>query len=178
MKKNWIIIISACLVLVILGAVAAVWFFSPGIRFMGDHAKFNLKEADCYIILGDQVIDRTTITMEGMAVSSGDTAEQSCRFVIPGYTDVIRGNVVKRFAATKTADRWTAQYYAFDDDNHDAQSSEAEDRSLVLVQVDFVNKKPVAKIMYGESYTRDNVYAVCAESEAEALELYRQLLGQ
>ena len=178
MKKKWTLIISVCVVLALAAAAIALWLFSPGVRFVGNYAKFNIKEADCYIISGDRVIDRTTITLDGLAVNSADNAEQNCRLVISGYTDVVRGIVVKRFAAVKTGDRWTAQYTAYDDEDHDGVCSEEEDRSMVLVQLDFVEKKPVARIIYGELYCRENVYAICADSEAEAMELYRQFLGQ
>ena len=114
MKKKWIIIISACVALV-LGAVAAVicWFVCPGIRFSGNLANFNLKEEKCYIILGDKVIDQTTMTFEGVyRYSGGENNDWDYTFEIPGYTDIVEGKVVyDECFATKIDKRWTAQYY-------------------------------------------------------------------
>jgi hypothetical protein len=180
MKKR-IIIISICAVLV-LGAVAAAvcWFACPGIRFSGNLANFNLKEAKCYIISDDKVIDQTTMTFEGLyKYSDGVINDWDYTFEIPGCTDIVDGGVVyDECFATKVDKRWTAQYYVYQDasgqDVHLLENQEP----MVIVTMDFVKNHPVARVHFAEDCNRDGVWAVCADSEEEALELFRTFREQ
>lgn len=180
MKKKWIILISVCAVLVLAGVAALIcWFTWPGIRFSGNLANFNLKEETCYIISGDRVIDQTTMTFQGLYRDTDTPTDWDFRFEIPGYTDIVKSEqVYEECFATKTEDRWTAQYYVTVDESGAPISDPGNEEAKVIVIMDFIKNKSVARVYFHESYERDNVYAVCADSEEEALSLFRQFKAQ
>ena len=180
MKKKWIILIAVCVILV-LGAVAALcWLLSPGVHFLGNMASFNLKEEKCFIISGDKVVDTTTMTFAGQyRYSGGNSNDWEYEFAIPGYTDIVEGKVVyDECFATKVGDRWTAQYHLYRDDSGAEYYIQNNQELMVIVMMDFVENKPVLRVYFAEEYDRDNVWAVCAESEEEALRIFKKFREQ
>ena len=174
MKKTWMIVMIVCVVIVLAAVAVACWFFGCGVHFAGNTASFNLKDAKCYIISGGEIIDQTTMTMDGLCKHSDVPTEQKCDFAVKNYTDVVSGDVRADFGIIKVQDRWCASYTAYDNRDNDGLLSQEEEESLVIVQIDFVGNKPLAKINYGTMYDRNDVWAVCADSEEEALELFRK----
>ena len=180
MRKKWIIIISICAVLLLAAVVAGIcWFACPGVRFSGNLANFNLKDAKCYIIAGDQVIDQTTMTFEGLYRDTDGPVDWEFNFEIPGYTDIVKSEkIYEECFANKIDKRWTAQYHVIVDESGAPIADPKNEEAMVIVIMDFIKNKPVARVYFHESYKRDNVYAVCADSEEEALEIFREFRQQ
>ena len=180
MKKKWIILISICAVLVLAVVAVGCWFLSPGVHFFCNLANFNLKDEDCYIILDDKVIDHTTMTFEGFDTSSGVVnKDRDYTFAISGYTDFAEGKqVYDEFGAIKSKGKWTALYWVYVDDSGQDIYILENQQAVIMVNMEFVENKPVAKIAYDGKYERDTVWAVCAGSEEEALRLYREYRDQ
>ena len=181
MKKKGIIIILVCAVF-LMGVAAAVicWFVCPGIRFSGNLANFNLKEAKCYIISGDKVIDSTTMTFEGLyRYSDGESNDWDYTFEIPGYTDIVEGKIVyDKCFATKIDKRWTAQYYVYRDNSEEGYYIQENQEPMIILIMDFVKNKPVARVYFEDEYDRNSVYAVCADNEEQALEIFKEFRQQ
>lgn len=179
MKKKWMILILICAVVVLALAAVLCWLFSPGIHFVGNTASFNLKEAKCYIISGDKVIDQTTMTFKGLYTDNDGPMDWDYTFEIPGYTDIVKSEkIYEECFANKIDKRWTAQYYVIVDESGSPISDPGNEEAMVIVTMDFVENKPVARVNFHDRYDRDNVYAVCADSEEEALELFREFRQQ
>ena len=49
---------------------------------------------------------------------------------------------------------------------------------MIIVIMDFVKNKPVARVYFEDEYDRDNVYAVCADNEEQALEIFKEFRQQ
>ena len=179
MQKKWIVMISICAVLVLAVAAILCWFFGPGVHFWGNTASFNLKEAKCFIISGDKVIDTTTMTFEGVYRDTDGVVDWKYHFEIPGYTDVAKGeNKYEECFANKNDQHWTAQYYVIVDESGAPISDPGNEEAMVIVTMDFVDNMPVARVHFHDRCDRENVYAVCADSEEAALALLRTLLQQ
>lgn len=172
MTKKVIVISAILAVIVIILSLGFGWFFSSGIHFVWVFANFNLKEADCYIISDDVIIDRTTMTIDGLCRYSDTSMGYDCRFVIEGYTDITQGDMEEEFFVRKIDKRWTAQYYCYEWDVNGGLSGENE--TDLIVSMEFIENKPVARVYFGDRYERDDVYAVCADSKEDALRLYRE----
>ena len=180
MKKKWIILISICVVLVLAVVAGGCWFFSPGVHFFCNLANFNLKDEDCYIISDGKVIDQTTMTFEGLYKdTNGPIPDWEYNFEIAGYSDFAEGKkVYDSCSAIKHKGGWTALYWVYvDDSGQDIYNLENQE-AVIMVNMEFVENKPVAKIVYDGKYERDTVWAVCADSEEEALRLYRESRDQ
>ena len=176
MKKKWIILISVCVVLVLAAVAVACWFFSPGVHFFWNLANFNLKDENCYIISNGEVIDQTTMTFEGVyRYTNGPVPKWDYTFKIAGYSDIAEGKqVYDTCSAMKSGGKWTALYWVYVDDSDQDIYIEKNQEAVIMITMDFVENKPVAKIAYDGKYERDAVWAVCADSEEEALRLYSE----
>ena len=118
--------------------------------FSGNLANFNLKEANCYIISGDKVIDSTTMTFEGLyRYSDGESNDWDYTFEIPGYTDIVEGEIVyDKCFATKIDKRWTAQYYVYRDNSEEGYYIQENQEPMIILIMDFVKNKPVARVYF------------------------------
>ena len=176
MKKKWMILISLCAVLVLTVVAIACWFFSPGVHFFWNLASFNLKDENCYIISDGKVIDQTTMTLEGVyRDTDGPIPKWDYTFEIPGYSNFAEGKkVYPSCSAMKHNGEWTASYWVYVDDSGADVAIPQNEEAVIMINMEFVENKPVAEIRYDGKYERDTVWAVCADSEEEALRLYRE----
>lgn len=176
--KRKIVVISSVIALVVLAVVVWVcWFFSPGAHFFWKSANLNFEQVDCYIISGDQIVDRTTMTMKGYWSNVKAQLHHDYEFVIENYTDALPDTGSDLFAVTQCSDGWGALYRDFVDLDGNLLFSGDEEEKIVVI-VDFIENKPVSRVYFGEQYDRDNVYAVCADSDEEAFRLYRLSLAK
>ena len=176
MKKKGIIIGVVCAMVVLLTlTVGLCWFFSPGVHFFGNSANLNLEQVDCYIISDDQIVDRTTMTAKGYWFDVEAPLHQDYEFAIANYTDVLQGGASYSFGITRKNDGRDALYLAYVDRDGDL-SMVNDEETQISVLIDFVDGKSVSHIRYGQQYARENVYAVCADSEEEALSLYQEYI--
>ena len=150
MKRNKIILISICTVLFLAIVAAVCWFFSPGVHFFWNLASFNLKDETCYIISDGKVIDQTTMTFEGVyRDTNGPSPEWDYTFEIADYTDFVEGKkVYDTCAAIKNKGKWTALYWVHVDDSGADIYIEKNQEAVIMVNMEFVKNKPVAKIVY------------------------------
>jgi hypothetical protein len=176
MKKKAILISAICAAVVVLVVtIGLCWFFSPGVHFFWNSANLNLEQVDCYIISDDQIVDRTTMTAKGCWFDVDAPLHRDYEFAIANYTDVLQGDASYSFGITRKNDGPGALYLAYVDRDGDL-SMDNDEETQISVLIDFVDGKSVSHIRYGQQYARENVYAVCADSEEEALSLYQEYM--
>lgn len=175
-KKNKVILISVLCLLVFVAVAVVIWFLSPGVHFCWRFASFNLTEANCYILDYETqaVIEQTTLTMKGFELDKDDEAPYHLLSIL-GYTDLIPEE--HRFGGVQTSrfdsdGEWfgVLSYYIDTDEN----ASYDDDEPEIWISLKFV-EKPVGWVRYydgsEEVFRR---YFVCADSEEEALRIYKE----
>ena len=182
-KKRIAILTAVCAVVVLLVAGVLIWFFSPGVHFLGNFANFDLEEEKCYIISKDsgEVLGQTTLTLKGFVNNPSEGTVSGGTFEIRGYTDILhgqRGQLIDDLVAAKHNGEWTVLYSAYENFEGDILPSEAESAAGVNVQIWFVEDVPVAWVAYGKEWKQQDVYAVCADSEEAALAVYQEYIGE
>lgn len=181
-KKRILIAILCAAVVLMLFAAFIVWFRSPGVHFFWKFASFNLADENCYIIDAETgtVVNQTTITLEGFENDFDQTARigRGHFIEIPGYTDWIPEKDREGLWATKKDNGdWHLWSIEYEDQNGNLDGDAGE--PFLRTDVYFVDRVPVTRIGYVKALGTDmifdwEVYAVCADSEEEALRIYQQ----
>lgn len=175
MNKRKAVFAVVCTVLSIAIVLALLlgWFFSPGMHTLWKFASFNFENRSCYIIDHEtgEVVDRTELTLKGRYNGFSETYHfSSWVFEIQGYTGILPDDLL---AAGVHDGEWGVTYLEYADDNGNVSP---DDPLEFMASIEFVDSVPVVFIAYSEIIERRPVYAVCADSETEALQIYRQYL--
>lgn len=157
-NKKWIVIGIVALVLVALIAGGLIWYFSKGAHFVWKFAHFNFEEQTCYIVdkTTGQIVDQTTLTMKGGYSDFGsDDRMLDVEFEIKGYTQ--GGSLV----GSKNKDGWNVIYESDNETIYGIFNFEVGGARDLLVELRNVE-------------IQADAYAICADSQEEALDIYRE----
>lgn len=176
MKKRIIISIGCvALAIIIVLVIALTWFSGSGFHAFWKFANFNITKTTCYIIPEgtDTVAGQTTMTLQGLENDFSDAEDYSSWvFEIPGYTDILPEGEI---AAGCHDGEWSVVYASHFYPNDNAWQDMDEDQYMMAV-IKIVDNVPIAFIDYSDELKIHDVYAVCVDSEEEALRLYHEYL--
>lgn len=181
MKKWMIALISGIAVLAVAITAWAIWFCSPGIHLFWRFAHFNLDSRDCYIIDPEsgKVLEQTSLSTKGSYVDigkEGDSRMLDVSFEIQGYTNLTEQEGSYNLVGGMEDDGWVILYTEVMKELNPETSAweDVKDTQIygiirtdvggdkdLLVQLSYFNGQP-------------SVYAICADSQEEALEIYQE----
>lgn len=157
-NMKWLVISMVALVLIGLIAGGLIWYFSKGAHFVWKFANFNFDEQTCYIVdkTSGQVVDQTTLTLiGGYSDFASDKRMLDVKFEIKGYTK--DGSLT----GSKHEGGWNVLYEESTNDVYGIFSFEPGGASDLIVELRY-------------EFDRADVYAICADSQEEALEFYQE----
>ena len=178
MKKwlGWLAVV--CVALLILTVLSLrLWFISPGIHVLGEDLHVELTQT-CFIIDGktQEVVDETTVLVNG-STQSGSPELFDGELKIVGYQNSSNGTITSLKALEVNEDGgWIL--------THLENCTHQENVNGIIQDVEHFcdyhytyyipETNPEDLVVLIESFDRDQPqYAVCAATEAEALERYK-----
>ena len=182
MKKNWTWLLAVAVVAVAMVALGIrIWFNSPGIRTFGNEIHANLYQK-CYIIDGQtsEIVDETTVTVKG-GTNRSDATLFDGDLKILGYQNSASGTITALKAIEVSDDGcWMITHLencTHEETDANGVTKDVEhfcDYSYTYYLYPGAPEQTVVLIESFDEYKPQ--YAVCANSEEDALARYDDFL--
>lgn len=181
MKNKWIWVGTAALALIVAAVLSVrLWFVSSGIHVLGNDIHVELTQK-CYMIDGStgEVVDETTVSING-STSRTDKELFDGELKVLGYQNSASGTVTS-LKSIETDENGCWQI------SHIENCTHQEDIDGIIQDVEhfcdynytyyIYPHEPKLLVVLVESFAQDQPqYAVCADTEEEALERYERFL--
>ena len=182
MKQKWPVVMVFLLIFGIIAGVTAVrfWFESDGIRILGNdlHAEVSGK---CYIISPEteEILDETSVYISGSS-SYADSSIFEGNLSIVGYQNVVKGTISSTMAIEKGKNGYwlihhleTCTHQETVDGITKPKEHFCDYQYIYYLNPDLGDQVIIRIEPSGE----DAMYAVCADTQEQALERYRNFVS-
>lgn len=184
MKKKWGFILVAAVILLVAAALGIrLWFNSPGIRILGNEIHVELTQK-CFIIdvQTGEVLDETTATVKG-ATSRNDQSMFDGELKILGYQNSATGTVTALKAIeTDQNGCWIITHMencTHRETDENGVTKDVEHFCDYSYTYYLYPDAPGKMVVLIENFDRyQPMYAVCADSEQDALVRYEEFLNE
>lgn len=177
MKNKGAWILAATVAAAMLGLLALkVWFTSPGIRVIGNDIHIELSRK-CYIIdeASGEVVDETTVSING-STNRSDPKLFDGEMKVLGYQNSASGRVSALMSIQRESDDcWMIEHIenCVHQENNDGIIRDVEHFCDYYYHYYIYPNQPEQLIVLIDSFqVSEPQYAVCADTEEEALERY------
>lgn len=173
-RKIWIGVAIAVLLTVLLEGIL-IWFLSPGYHSLWKIASFNFESRVCYVIDAEsgEIVDQTTLDLLGFVHDLWDY-EENIMLSIEGYTDVSSERQSATVGAVWKSEGWQIIY--FESQMEQDSVIDSVEGSTTGISVSFYGRNGENAVAFigNESGEIQDLYAVCADSEEEALKVFQE----
>lgn len=179
MKKKWLIYVAVALVLFLIAAAVIIhfWFESAGVRSLGGdlHAELSGK---CYIIDPEtgEIIDETTIHING-STSSSDSGLFEGELNVVGYQNTESGTLSSTMGVEQEDHGyWSIRHIQTCTHRETVDGITKDEEHICNYEYVYyvkpgVNDYAIVRI---EPFDGDLLFAIHADTEAEALQRYEE----
>lgn len=152
-----------------------IWFFSPGIHFLGSYAHFDFEKK--YYILnstGTEIVKESVMTVRGTAHARNQGEMFSGELTLEGYLPVPGEKVI--CMVNKSDDRWLMVCKGYVPEEPGGLVAVEGTERLMAVYFRWEEQGTVYDEVVAVTHTnpqKDTLYAVCADSAEEAMEILK-----